>query len=954
MLTSSGAVHTDPIAPIRAAVAGRYEIVREIGQGAFATVYLARDLRHDRDVAFKILNADPNSETGELRFLREIRVLAKLQHPNILPLIDSGHAEAMLYYVMPFISGETLRAKLLHERQFPVAAALTIARESADALASAHEHGIIHRDIKPENILLSGDHPIIADFGIARAIDLAGVRQLTRTGMGSPGTPAYMSPEQMLGDGQVDARSDVYSLGCVLYEMLTSRPPFGGKDGFVRRFTEDPPSPSILRVGLPSSIDSIVCKAMAREPRNRFSTAREFADALASADLSEFAAIAGRLGESVPPQSIHGAYAPPPTISAASSRSSTESVHDVPAPAEPIAGVRPSRSLRSLFSSRGSRTALAAGIAALVLIGAASKWRSSRATSIDSEPIRRWEMVLPDSAPLVFVGVASLGIGRPSLTVSPDGNRVIYVARSGGASQLYARELDKLGATRLPGTEGAYFPFFSPDGKWLAFFADPYLKKVSIPDGQVITIARVNQPMGADWTTDGRILVSDDQGSKPSWVSDAGGVLSRIPLEGGVSHQWRYPQLLPDGNWALHTDWDGSLTLSAVKTGRAYAITTTGVTRRDSADVSNLIFGTSPTYVSTGHIVYLSAVGGVLMALPFDAEKRAVLGPPVPVLDSIRQEAEAGAGQFAIARDGTLLYAPGADAGRCVLVSLDDAGKLDTLPFPPAGYHGFELSPDGKQILIRVQSGSGRAELWVFDIEKKSQTRIVTDGIPLHVPRWWPDSKQVLFSEFPPRGGLVGPVIRQRLDGLPQRDTLVSGAMSAAASPDGHHLAVTNWKDRPGFWLLPVDGSRDKPRQLLAENVFFTSFSPDGKWIVYHVSDPPEVYVSSVEHPEQRYKISSDGGEEPLWSPRGDRIVYRNGQQWMVVDVSTTNGFTAGAPRLLFQGPYLNVPGWSHSFFPDGKRQLLLLGPQEQTSNRLVAVTNWFAELQRLAPVRKN
>ncbi|HKR08456.1 MAG TPA: protein kinase [Gemmatimonadaceae bacterium] len=908
MLTSSGATQSDLIAPIRAAIAGRYEILRELGHGAFATVYLANDLRHDRHVAIKVLNADPASETGELRFLREIRVLAKLQHPNILPLIDSGHVEAMLYYVMPFVSGETLRAKMHRERQMALPAALSIARESADALACAHGQGIIHRDIKPENILLSGDHPIIADFGIARAIDVAGVRQLTQTGMGSPGTPMYMSPEQLLGDKEVDTRSDIYALGCVLYEMLTGSLPFGGKEGFVRRFTEAPPAPSLLRPGLPTAVDAIVSKAMAREPRDRYTTAREFADALA-------------------------ATAP------------LDAVDVTP---------RPAGRTRRRINFRQSPKLIAAGIAAAVLIGAAMTWRGTRSNSVSSEPVRRWEMVLPDSAPLVFVGVASLGIGRPSLTVSPDGNRVIYVAQSGDGTHLYARDLDKLGATRLPGTEGAYFPFFSPDGRWLAFFADPYLKKVSIPDGQVVTIARVNQPMGADWASDGRILVSDDQGDKPSWVSERGGVLSRIKIEGGVSHQWRYPQLLPGGEWAIHTDWDGSLTLSSLKTGRAYAITTTGVTRRDSADVSNLIFGTSPEYVSTGHIVYLSAVGGVLMALPFDAGKRLVLGAPVPVLDSIRQEAEAGAGQFAIARDGTLLYSPGADAGRCVLVSLDQTGKLDTLPFPPAGYHGFELSPDGKQILIRVQSASGRAELWVFNIERRSQTRIVTEGIPLHIPRWWPDSRQILFSEFPRQGGLVAPVVRQRLDGLSQRDTLVSDAMSAVAAPDGQHLAVTGWKNRAGFWLLPVGNAQEKPVQLLGENVFFTSFSPDGKWIVYHVSDPPEIYVSSIERPQERYKISSAGGEEPLWSPRGDRIVYRNGQQWMAVDVTTASGFNAGTPRVLFQGPYLNVPGWSHSFYPDGQRQLLLLGPQEQISKRLVAVTNWFAELRRLAPIGRN
>src|SRR5690349_14698339 len=272
---------TDPIGPLRAAVAGHYEIQREIGQGAFATVYLARDLRHDRSVAFKILNADPNSETGELRFLREIRLLAGLQHPNILPLIDSGHVDTLLYYVMPYVSGESLRQRLQTQGPLPFHEAISIAHDAADALAYAHDQGIIHRDIKPENILLSAGHPIIADFGVARAIDLAGVRHLTRPDVGSPGTPAYMSPEQIIGDKEVDRRSDIYSLGCVLYEMLTGVPAFGGDDGFMERFGDHPPQPSAARKGLPKAVDPIVGKALARNPSARYSTAQDFAEALA-------------------------------------------------------------------------------------------------------------------------------------------------------------------------------------------------------------------------------------------------------------------------------------------------------------------------------------------------------------------------------------------------------------------------------------------------------------------------------------------------------------------------------------------------------------------------------------------------------------------------------------------------------------------------------------------------
>jgi serine/threonine-protein kinase len=272
---------TDPIGPLRAAVAGHYEIEREIGQGAFATVYLAHDLRHDRRVAFKVLNAGPNSEMGELRFLREIRLLAKLQHPNILPLIDSGHVGTMLYYVMPYVTGESLRHRIQNQGPLPFDAAISIAHDSADALAYAHDQGIIHRDIKPENILLSAGHPIIADFGVARAIDIARVRGLTQTGLGSPGTPAYMSPEQLMGDKEVDRRTDIYSLGCVLYEMLTGKAPFSGEEGFAERFTDHAPLPSAARNDLPKAVDPIVAKALARDPAARYSSAQDFAAALA-------------------------------------------------------------------------------------------------------------------------------------------------------------------------------------------------------------------------------------------------------------------------------------------------------------------------------------------------------------------------------------------------------------------------------------------------------------------------------------------------------------------------------------------------------------------------------------------------------------------------------------------------------------------------------------------------
>ena len=299
-------VPQDILAPLRTALAGRYELEHEIGQGAFATVYLARDTRHDRRVALKVLNADPESQTGELRFIREIHLLARLQHPNILPLHDSGHVEALLYYVMPYVSGETLRIRMSRERQLPIDAAVRIAGEVADALAYAHGQGVIHRDIKPENILLSGGHAVVADFGIARAIDVGGIQQLTRTGMGGPGTPAYMSPEQLMGDRELDGRSDIYSLGCALYEMLVGKPPFAGKEGFVKRFTEASPRVSASRKDIPAWLDAAVSKMLERNPSDRYASAEDLVHAL----------------------SAHASFDPSPVKSGDGARGGTRSVPD--------------------------------------------------------------------------------------------------------------------------------------------------------------------------------------------------------------------------------------------------------------------------------------------------------------------------------------------------------------------------------------------------------------------------------------------------------------------------------------------------------------------------------------------------------------------------------------------------------------------------------------------------
>src|SRR6266550_250821 len=273
---------TDPLARLQAALAGRYTIERELGRGGMATVYLAQDRKHHRQVAIKVLEPDLAAALGPERFLREIYTAARLNHPHIVPLHDSGEAEGFLFYVMPYVDGESLRYRLAREKQLPLGDALQIAREVADALSYAHSHDAVHRDITPENILFEAGHAVVTDFGIARAITAAGGEKLTGTGI-AVGTPAYMSPEQGAASARVDERSDIYSLGCVLYEMLAGEPPYTGPSAQIviaKRLTDPVPSVRRLRDTIPPAIDGAVSKALAKAPADRFVTAAQFAEAL--------------------------------------------------------------------------------------------------------------------------------------------------------------------------------------------------------------------------------------------------------------------------------------------------------------------------------------------------------------------------------------------------------------------------------------------------------------------------------------------------------------------------------------------------------------------------------------------------------------------------------------------------------------------------------------------------
>ncbi|HEU4473256.1 MAG TPA: protein kinase, partial [Gemmatimonadales bacterium] len=449
---------------LQAALVTAYAVERELGQGGMATVYLASDLKHDRKVAIKVLRPELAAVIGADRFLGEIRTTANLQHPHILPLFDSGVADGFLFYVMPFVEGESLRHRLERERQLPIPDAVRIASEVADALDYAHRHGVIHRDIKPENILLHDGRALVADFGIALAASRAGGSRMTETGM-SLGTPHYMSPEQAMGQREVTARSDVYALGATTYEMLVGEPPFTGPTAqaiVAKVMTEAPVPPSRQRDTIPDAVEDAVLAALAKLPADRFGTAAEFAAALGGGVTA--------------------------------SRRPSRSV------ARP--GAAPRRKRRALLYA-GAALGSVAALAAIVTFTARARGGRDAAAAL---PVIRFALEPPPGGEVAFPvnNIATY------LAISPDGNQVVYAARHGGTAwSLDIRGLNQLHARTLPGTDGGTHPEFSPDGRWVAFGAvDGSLKKVAT-DGTALTpLSPVDASgvTGLTWISDREIV----------------------------------------------------------------------------------------------------------------------------------------------------------------------------------------------------------------------------------------------------------------------------------------------------------------------------------------------------------------------------------------------------------------------------------------------------------------
>jgi serine/threonine-protein kinase len=558
-------------------------------------------------------------------------------------------------------------------------------------------------------------------------------------------------------------------------------------------------------------------------------------------------------------------------------------------------------------------------------------------------PVSRTVITLPPGQRLA-------GLEQPCIALSPDGTHLAYVAIQGGTQQLYVRAMDSLEARPIPGTEGATGPFFSPDGQWLGFFADQKLKKVSVGGGSALTLADAPFPLGASWDGLGMITFAPSVGSAIKQVAEAGGAsqpLTRLE-KGEIAHRW--PEFLPDGKAML---------FSAGPTSVNWTNAHVAVCSVDTGEQRNLVQGaTQPRYAPTGHLLY--AQGGSLMAVPFDSQRLTVAGAGVPVVEGILQSTTSGVAQYSISATGSLVYIPGdAQATQNKLVWVNRSGAEHLLAAPARPYVFPRLSPDGRRLAVTLQGQE--VQLWLYDLSRETLTRFAFEGKMNSNPVWTPDGKRIAFNS-----NKEGPVnlFWQLADGSGGLERLTTSEylhFPMSWSPNGQVLAFVEVTPTTGYdlWTLGLGDRKAQPFLRTQFNESVPQFSPDGNWLAYTSNETGrwEVYVQPYPSSGGKWQISTEGGTEPVWNRNGRELFYRSGDRMMAVDIATQPSFTAGKPRVLFQGHYVPPPGTTPNYdvSPDGQR-FLMIKPSDAgdaAPAQINVVLNWFEELRRRVPPAK-
>jgi serine/threonine-protein kinase len=888
------------ISPEAGQVLSHYRLIERIGEGGMGVVWKAMDTTLEREVAIKLL---PEGFTGSpdrlARFEREAKLLANLNHPSIAAVYGLHEHDGIRFIAMELVPGETLSERLMRG-SLPLEESLELARQVADALEAAHDRGVIHRDLKPANIQVTADGTAkVLDFGLAKSLEEPVVDDsrslptlaLDETAAGLIlGTPAYMSPEQARGEA-LDRRTDIWSFGCVLYEMLTGRRCFGGDTApdILAKIIGAEPDLDLLPIETPARIRDMLQRALEKKPRRRLR------------DIGEF-------------------------------RIALEDRHDDPTP---VVGTPQQRNL--------TRTLLWTIIAMMVVGATIVGWVVLNKGRTPPRNAVRLQIALPQNHQLATGS-------ETALAISPDGARVVYAASSppGSSPRLYLRELDRFEAVPLPGTEGAVGPFFSPDGRWLGYFAQGKLKRIAVEGGTPLEICHVGQVVpGASWGDDDVIVFSGSPGSGLLRVPAAGGspeaLTSPARADGERSHGW--PQHLPDGESVVFTVRNStgtSIALLSLRTGE-WRVLFEGIG--------------GARYSPAGCVVFARSEG--LAAAPFDVARQEVSSDPVVMLNDVYTiPAMKGTGMsaFDVSPTGVLVYiGGGTEAGENRLVWVDRDGQTSTAFGEPGGYDWPRISPDGKKIAVTERTIDESIDVWVLDIERDTRSRLTIAGNDI-LPTWTSGGERITFGSI--RGdSQVCNIHSRAADGSGETTRLVESdhpQFPRDWSPDGSLLALVEWNPQTmrDIWLLEMVGAgKTSPLIKTPFDEFSPAFSPNGRWLAFvsNESGRYEVYVESYPRGRGRWLVSSGGGTEPVWSTDGEELFYRNGHQMIAVPVHATSTFSMGIPRVLFEralktGLYNEL---TYDVTDDGQKFLMIEQQLELVPNQLHVVLNWDEELRK-------
>ena len=903
---------------------GPYEIESPLGAGGMGEVYRARDTRLERTVAVKILPAHlSDNPEAKQRFEREARVISSLNHPHICVLHDVGTQDGIAYLVMEYVQGESLDSRLA-KGPLPLKQALECGEQICDALEKAHRAGIVHRDLKPGNVILTATGAKLLDFGLAKPVTLLSARPSSQPGTLTPSTPTmtlsalagpvggltqqgtivgtfqFMAPEVLQGL-EADARSDIFSFGCLLYEMLTGRRAFEGKSqiSVASAILEKEPEPITKLLPMaPPAVDHVVQDCLAKNPDARWQNAADVARQL------RWIASSGS-----------GVSAGPP--------------------------LQP----RSRLRDRLLWGALLALL--LALIGSTILWLDFRVP----EPARTLRSFLPPPAQLSFDFTGDFS-GPP--VIARDGSAIAFCARNQkDRDSIWVQSLTELTPKKLDGTEGASFPFWSADGKFLGFFADAHLKKIPAAGGPVTTLADAPNPRGGTWNLDNVIVYEPDYRDVLWRINASGGAPARLTkFEAGKHTTHRWPRFLPDGKHFLFfaTNHSGD--------------SPPGIYFGSLADGSykRILDSDSDAQYASGYLIY--HLQSQLLAQKFDAGTGVISGDATPVANFVEYDTGTWHTTFAVSDNGLLIYEPGSKTLGTDLFWLDRTGKMLSRVGERAFYKGSgRLSRDGKRLAVSM--GDPQADIWVMDLARGSRTQLTFGGGTHLAPSWSADGQKVVYVKQTGTTLMTGTSLCSRLsNGGGQEEVLLEGGPNDTAgtllapelSPDGRYLVhiEQNGPTGGGVFALPLTGEKKSipivRAQSPQERIIQHRLSPDGRWLAYSSTESgrEEVYVTHFPSGQGRWRVSQNGGSFPVWRSDSREIwfVGMDGSMRTASVNAKSEEFELDPVQTLFQIGFMTPLGNPYEITPDGQRIIFSTFP-ENVPTPLVLVTNWTAELKK-------